>query len=68
MPQVRSEDHWAIEQNLLGLSLPNLVMVPVLVRVARIPLEPLKTSEEFVEHAHEKMYMTILYNCQGWEW
>jgi hypothetical protein len=52
--EVGREHHWAIEQDLLGLGLSHLVTPPVLIGIARIPLEPLETAKEFVEDTHEE--------------
>jgi hypothetical protein len=52
--QVRREYDWSIQQRLFGLGLTHLVTTPVLVRIAGIPFEPLKTSEEFVENTHDE--------------
>ena len=49
MFQVRRKDDRPIEQSLFGLGLPYLVTMPVLVRIAFVPLESLKTGEEFIE-------------------
>ena len=52
MCDVRREHNRSIKQGLLGLSLPHLVVLPVLVRITRVPLEPLKIGEELSEDAH----------------
>jgi hypothetical protein len=52
--EVGRKHYWAIEQDLLGLGLPHLVVVPILVRIARIPLEPLEAGEELIRDAHAR--------------
>lgn len=52
MLRVGREHDRAIEQNLLGLGLPDLVVPPILVGIARVPLEPLETGEELVKDTH----------------
>ena len=49
---VSSQHDWPIEQNLLRLTLANLMMVPVLVGVARVPLELLEPGQKLIQDAH----------------
>lgn len=49
---VGSEHHRAIQQDLLGLGLPDLVVPPVLVGITGVPLEPLETGKELAEDTH----------------
>ena len=52
MLKISREHHWSVEQNLFSLCLPHLVIVPILVCIARVPLEPLETGEEVLKNAH----------------
>ena len=48
VPDVGSQHDWPIEQGLLGLTLANLMMVPILLGVARVPLELLEPGKELI--------------------
>ena len=49
---VGGEQDGPVEQHLFGFGLSHLVVVPVLVGIACIPLEPLETGEELLKEAH----------------
>jgi len=52
MPDISNQHERSTEENLFCLDLPNRVSAPVLVRIASIPLETLKTGHELVEKSH----------------
>jgi hypothetical protein len=60
MRQVRSDDERPTEEDTLGLSASDLVQLPVLVRISRIPVES-HTTRKFIWESLHGLYITPIY-------